>query len=71
MFLFGWLVVIALLVVIAEFLLIGHNSVIQLLTGHRIRRSRPSHRAVAAVVLLLLVGLLAWAFGRTLLQAAG
>jgi hypothetical protein len=72
MFLFGWLVVIVLLVIVAEFLLMGRNSIIGLLTEHRLRRSQPSHRAVAAVTLVLLIGLLAWGLvGRNLIQASG
>jgi hypothetical protein len=69
MFLFGWLVVIALLILVAEFLLMGRSSVIGLVTEHRLRRSHPSHRAVAALTLVLLIALLAWGVGRALLQA--
>jgi hypothetical protein len=71
MFLFGWLVVIALLILVAEFLLVGRNSILQLITEHRIRRSQPSHRAVAAVTVVLLAALIAWAFARHVLGVVG
>jgi hypothetical protein len=71
-FLFAWLVVIALLALVVEFLLMGRRSIITAATEHRLTRSRVSHRVAAIITALLLIGLIAWGFvGRTLVQVGG
>jgi hypothetical protein len=60
MFLFGWLVVIALLALVVEFLLMGRRSIITAATEHRISRSNVSHRVAAVITAVLLVALIIW-----------